>query len=147
MSILITQDINNTGLEQNFRLYNNTNISSIRLYLMKHNTPTGNIIIQIKMGSTVIKEVTVPINELNEAVESTYGHGMFNFDLNMSLNSSSEYKEYTINVKTDSYDSNNHYRWCRDWQTEYSDLYGESSTEGDAEASYRPLKFELIEYK
>lgn len=148
MSYLIVQDIVIAGIEQDIRLQLNANLYAIKLNLMKYGTPTGNLIIEIKEGSNVVKTITTAMSVLNAEIADAYGYGMFKFDLDIPIKKTGEYTEYTIKLSSSVDDVNNYYAWCKDWEKDYDDLWGSLQTNGVADdEKLKPFHIRFLEYK
>ena len=148
MSTMIIEPITTSDLEQDFRLKLNTSLNCLRLHLMKYGTPSGNLVIEILSGATVIKTITTAYSTLNAEFTKSYGHGVFKFDLDLPLIKNGTYTEYTLRLSASSYDASNYYAWVKDWIPEKNNLYGEGNiTDGvTPQDTLKPYHFELYEY-
>ena len=149
MSTLILEEITTSNLEQVIRVSNNASCAVLRLHLYKHGTPTGNLVIKLLSGATVLKTITTDYSTMNAEIAESYGHGLFKFDLDFPLKKDGAYTEYTIQLSSSAYDSSNYYGWVKDWYPSYSDLYGTGSlSSGNTiKDTLKPFHFELYEYK
>lgn len=139
---------------QKFRTDKSFQLAHVRPWIYKHgNGMSGDLTCRIKIGSELLKEVTIDSVTLNNTINGTYFHGYVRFDFNslwISHNRVNEYTEYTVEYEfVGTSDPNNFYGMCRQYNNLLYPAYGDLNMAGEPKnSSISPYGYELysVEY-
>lgn len=154
MTLLVDELYDTVIIQQKFRTYKNFQLAHIRPWIYKHgNGQSGNLTCRVKIGSTLLKEVTIDSVTLNNAINGTYFHGYVRFDfesLLISHDSTNEYTEYILEYEfVGTSDINNFYGMCRQFNNLLYPAYGDLDVFDEPKnSSISPFGYELynLEY-
>ncbi len=154
MTLLVDELYNGIVITQKFKTQKSFQLAHTRLWIYKHrNGQVGDLTCRIKIGSTLLKEVTIDASELNTAIDGTYFHGYVRFDFDamwISHDRENEYTEYSVEYEfVGTSDINNFYGMCRQFNNLIYPAYGDLNImDQPKNSSISPYGYELysVEY-
>jgi len=148
MSTLLYTPITTDPVYQELRLLKNTYLETLRLHLFKIGSPTGNLRIKIITGllGTTLVTKDFDMETLNTGITKTYAHGVYSFDIGFPFKKERGYNTYRISLEAPSYVGAGYLGWCRNWEAEFDNLYGDLVVDGNTgNDAIKPYHYEIYE--